>query len=391
MQQLIPTFTAWRVLQAGTREIVDAIVAPEHRGPSEQLAGALRAWPGAWYWPARDHGHLVLIRDTAPESRRERWLLHLILIGVTVLCTLGAGAMLAGAWTPPAVATYYGTPNLLGRIIYEVAVTVQSGAQFFFSMYHGDWRDVLAGWSFAAPLLGILLIHELGHYFAARRYAIDTSPPFFLPIPPTVSPIGSLGAFIRLRTPVLDRRQLLDVGAAGPLAGFVVALGVLVWGYLTSDAVAYGLDTSSTYVVFAGRTIALGDSLLTHGFRSLFFPHAEALHLSLPAFAGWVGMFITGLNLLPLSQLDGGHVLYGLLGRRQAFMGLLTLGALLVLAQYHWTWYVWVALALFLGGGRVSHPSVMAPDRPVPRSRHAVAWLCIVVFFLTFVPVPFQL
>jgi Peptidase family M50 len=391
VNQLTPTFSAWRVVQAGTREVIDAIVAPEHRGPSPQLAEALRQWKGAHYWPSRDHGHLILIRDTSVKSRRERWLLHLVLASVTVLCTLGAGAMLAGAWVPPDSPSLYGaSQNLLGRIVFEMAGMIQAGGQFFLSMSHGDWRDVLAGWSFAVPLLGILLIHELGHYFAARRYAIDTSPPYFLPIPPTISPIGSLGAFIRLRSPVLDRRQLLDVGAAGPLAGFIVAVGVLVWGYLTSEQVPFGLDTSTTYVLYAGRTIGLGDSLLTQAFRDLFFPGAEAVHLSLPAFAGWVGMFITGLNLLPLSQLDGGHILYGLLGRRQAFMGLITLAALVILAQYHWTWYVWVVLALLVGGGRVSHPSVMAPSRPVPRSRHLVAWLCIVIFALTFVPVPFQ-
>lgn len=391
MNQLTPTFAAWRVVQAGSRVIVDAIVAPEHRGPSSELAAALARWRGAYYWPARDHGHLILIRQTEAAGRRERWWLHTLLIAVTVLCTLGAGAMLAGAWLPPNPPSLVGgSQNLLGRIVFEIAGMIQGGGQYFLSMYNGDWRDVLAGWSFAAPLLGILLIHELGHYFAARRYAIDTSPPFFLPIPPTVSPIGSLGAFIRLRSPVLDRRQLLDVGAAGPLAGFVVALGVMIWGYLTSESVPFGLETSATYVSFAGRTIGLGDSVLTQAFRDHFFPAAQAVHLSLPAFAGWVGMFITGLNLLPLSQLDGGHVMYGLLGKRQSLMGLLTLAGLVVLAQYHWTWYVWVALALLLGGGRVSHPSVMAPDRPVPRSRHLIAWLCIIIFVLTFVPVPFQ-
>lgn len=391
MNQLTPTFASWRVVQAGTREIIDAIVAPEHRGPSPELAQALRGWKGAFYWPARDHGHLILVRETGVAGRRERWLLHALLFGVTVLCTLGAGAMLAGAWLPPTGPSLVGgSENLLGRIVFEIAGMIQAGGQFFLSMYNGDWRDVMAGWSFAVPLLGILMIHELGHYFAARRYAIDTSPPFFLPIPPTVSPIGSLGAFIRLRSPVLDRRQLLDVGAAGPLAGFVVAVGVMIWGYVTSQRVPFGFETSATYVVFAGRSIALGDSLLTQAFRDFFFPAAEAVHLSLPAFAGWVGMFITGLNLLPLSQLDGGHVLYGLLGKRQSFMGLLTLGGLIVLAQYHWTWYVWVALALAVGGGRVSHPSVMAPERPVPKSRHLIAWLCIIIFILTFVPVPFK-
>ena len=387
---LTPMLLAWRVVPAGSREIIDAIVAPEHRAPSPRLATALDGWAGAHYWPARDHGHLVLVRRTA-EARPERWILHTALAAVTVLCTLGAGAALAGTWMPPNEPFIRGTQNVVGRVAYALAGIIQSGGQFFVNMVHGEWRQVLAGWSFAAPLLAILLIHELGHYFAARRYAIDTSPPFFLPIPPSISPIGSLGAFIRLRSPVLDRRQLLDVGAAGPLAGFVVALGVLVWGYMTSRAGQLGPETSATYVLFAGRPIALGDSYLTHVFRDHFFHGAEAVHLSLPAFAGWVGAFITGLNLLPLSQLDGGHVLYGMLGKRQALVGLLAVAGLLILAQYHWAWYVWVVLALGVGGGRVSHPSVMAPERPVPGSRRIIAWLCILVFVLTFVPIPFEL
>lgn len=389
LDRIVPMFSAWRTVPAGSREVIDAIVAPEHRGPSGPLAEALKDWRGAYYWPGPERGHLVLIREVQ-ETRRERWLLHAVLMAVTVLCTLGAGAALAGSWTPPQEPFIGGAQNLLGRVAYTLAGTVEAGVQFFLNMSRGEWRYVLAGWSFAVPLLGILLIHELGHYFAARRYAIDTSPPFFLPIPPTLSPIGSLGAFIRLRSPVLDRRQLLDVGATGPLAGFVIALGVLIWGYSTSMAVPVGIDTSATYVVFAGRPIALGDSLLTQAFRDLFFHGAEAVHLSLPAFAGWVGAFITGLNLLPMSQLDGGHVLYGMMGRRQAIVGLLAIAALLVLAQWHWAWYVWVVLALLVGGGRVGHPSVMVPDRPVPRSRRLVAWLCVVVFVLTFVPIPFQ-
>src|SRR6185295_4685250 len=161
-----------------------------------------------------------------------------------------------------------------------------------------------------------------------RRYHIDVSPPYFLPIPPSLSPIGTLGAFIRLRSPVLDRRQLLDVGAAGPLAGFVVTLAVLVWGYLTSHVSAAmpaglsGAGSATSWISFAGEPIGLGDSVLTHLLRRWALGDAAVVHLSLPAFAGWVGAFITGLNLLPLSQLDGGHVLYGLLGRRQSAVGL---------------------------------------------------------------------
>jgi hypothetical protein len=374
LDDLTLTFDAWRTHALGGREYTEALVRPEHRGPSPALAEALAAWPGRHYWADQEHTHLVLIRSLGP-ARRERWLIHGILFGLTVICALGAGAVLAGGWTPAE------PPGLAGVVV--------GGVRFFEQLGGGGWRDLVAGWPFAVPLLGILLVHELGHYFAARRYAIDASPPYFLPVPPNLSPIGSLGAYIRLRSPVLDRRQLLDVGAAGPLAGFALTLVVLVWGFATSEATAPGLAPARSFVMLAGERVGLGDSLLVAAFRQLFLPGAQSVHLSLPAFAGWVGAFITGLNLLPLSQLDGGHVLYGLLGRRQAAVGFVTLLALLLLAQLSWNWYVWVAVALFIGGGGWAHPSVLAPARSVPPGRRWVGWLAVAVFVVTFVPVPF--
>ncbi len=369
MDQLTATFDVWRVVRLGGREFIDAVVAAPHRAPSEPLARALAAWPGRWYWADPARGQLVLVRPLAP-ARRERWWLHAGLFALTVLCALGAGLALTG--DPLA------TGGPLG-----------GAAHFAQRMYRGEWRLLGAGWQFAAPLLGILLVHELGHYIAARRYAIDASPPYFLPVPPTVSPIGSLGAFLRLRSPVHDRRQLLDVGAAGPLAGFVMTVLVLAWGYLGSEPMEPGLEPLRTFVILAGEPVALGDSLLTLLVRELLHPGAASLHLSLAAFAGWVGAFVTGLNLLPLSQLDGGHVVYAMFGRRQATAGLLTLIALLVLAQYSWNWYVWVAFALFVGGGGWTHPSVIDPSVGVERSRTRIGWLAIGVFVLTFVPIPF--
>jgi Zn-dependent protease len=374
MKGLIPSFEAWRVLRLGSSEVIDALVAPEHRGPSPALRAGLDGWPGAWYWLDAERTQLVLIRQTAAR-KAERWLLHGALLALTVVCSLGAGAALAGSWYPS-------LGHGLGGVVTGVAT-------FFRDIGRDGWRMAAAGWSFAFPLLGILLVHELGHYFAARRYAIDVSPPFFLPIPPNLSPIGSLGAFLRLRSPVLDRRQLLDVGAAGPLAGFVAALGVLVWGYATSAADP-GSGASGDHVTFAGTTIELGQSLLTRGLRAVILPGAHDVALSLPAFAGWVGAFVTGLNLLPLSQLDGGHVLYGLIGRRQASVALATVAGLLWLAQYSPSWYIWVVLSLLIGGGKWTHPTVAVPERPVPPSRRWIGWLCVALFVLTFVGVPFR-
>ena len=380
MDQLIPLLSAWRVMRLGTREVVDALVLPEHRGGSPALKGLLDAWPGRWYWGDPQETRLVMVR-ALPGSRTPRWWLHALLLLLAVLFALGAGAALAGVWYPPVVPGFRGVFLGIG--------------QFFRDVVQGEWRQLLEGWAFAVPLLAILLVHESGHYFAARRYNIDVSLPYFLPIPPTLSPIGTLGAFIRLRSPVLDRRQLLDVGAAGPLAGFVVALGVLIWGYLTSNTTAampVGLHPGSgatSWIAFAGEPIGLGDSILTHLLRQWTFGHAAAVHLSLPAFAGWVGAFITGLNLLPLSQLDGGHILYGLLGRHQRTVALTAVAVLLVLAQRSPNWYVWVAMTFLIGGGRWSHPSVVVPERHVPASRRWVGLASVVVFVLTFVPVPF--
>lgn len=382
MDQLIPLLSAWRVMRLGTREVVDALVLPEHRGGSAALLPLLAAWPGAWYWADRERTRLVLVR-ALPGARRPRWALHALLFALAVLFALGAGAALAGVWYPPSAPGFRGVFTEVG--------------QLFVGLAEGEWRLVVQGWSFAVPLLAILVVHESGHYVAARRYNIDVSPPFFLPIPPTLSPIGTLGAFIRVRSPVVDRRQLLDVGAAGPLAGFVVALGVLVWGYLTSHttaampaALSPGISATS-WVSFAGEPIALGDSILTHLLRRWAFGNAAAVHLSLPAFAGWVGAFITGLNLLPLSQLDGGHILYGLLGRRQRGVALATVFALLALSSQSPNWIVWVAMTFLIGGGRWSHPSVVVPGRQVPPSRRWVGLASVVVFLLTFVPIPFAI
>jgi hypothetical protein len=380
MDELLPLLDAWRIMRLGTREVVDGLVAPRHQGPSPELRKVLAGWRGGWYWAEPGRQRIILIHSTA-EAKPPRWSLHAFLFAVTIVCSLGAGAALAGVWYP------FNAPGFAG--------VFTAAARFFTGVGLGDWRLLGYGWTFAVPLLGILLVHESGHYVAARRYDIDASPPFFLPIPPTLSPIGSLGAFIRLRSPVLDRRQLLDVGAAGPLAGFVVAVAVLVWGYRLSEVgVApplgvIGHSAIAGWVEFAGQPIGLGESLLTHWVRLAVLPGTGVVHLSLPAFAGWVGAFITGLNLLPLSQLDGGHVLYGLLGRHQRVVAGATVLLLLLLAQYSLSWLVWVAMTFLIGGGRWTHPSVVVPEREVPAGRRWVGLACVAVFLITFVPIPF--
>lgn len=368
-------FATWRSQNlAGSRDVVDGVLLPEHRGPSLDLAAFLATWPGAWYWGDDAQTRLVLVRGSA-TPRPERWLWHGALLFLTIICTLAAGAVLTHSWTPP---TGRGLSGMVGSTI-----------QFAEFVVSGGWRRLLPGWEFAAPLLGILLVHEMGHYFAARRYALDVSPPYFLPVPPNLSLIGNLGAFLRIRSPVYDRRQLLDVGAAGPLAGFVVALAVLYWGYLGSTRVPTALDGPSL-IALSGAPIMLGESLLTHYLRDWVIPGTGPVMLSPMAFAGWVGMFVTALNLLPLSQLDGGHVIYGLLGRRQAVVSFLAALGLIWLGQAAPMWWLWAALTFVIGGGKWSHPSVVLPDRPVLFRGRITGIACVVVFILTFVPVPFR-
>ena len=370
-------FEAWRAVPlAGSRDVLDGVVRQEYRGGSPQLKAFLAKWPGAWYWADDARSRLVLIKGTA-TSRPERWLWHGALLFLFIVCTLGAGATVAGLLRPVS------HPGLGGAV-----TGVVEFIEFFFS---GGWRLVLdSGWEFAAPLLSILLVHELGHYFTARRYAIDVSPPYFIPVPPNLSPIGGLGAFIRLRSPVYDRRQLLDVGASGPLAGFIVAVGVLLWGYQLSHRVAMPGLADSSFILFAGHPILLGDSLLSHALREWLIPGTGSVLLAPQALAGWVGLFITGLNLLPLSQLDGGHVAYGLAGKRQRWIAMAVAGGLVYLGTRGAPmWYIWAALTFAIGGGKWSHPEVVVPDRTVQRAGMITGLACLVVFVLTFVLVPF--
>lgn len=362
-------FLAWRTTQLRDRQVVDALVHPAHAGPSPELAGTLAAWPGTAYWADEVDGrHLVLTRQRQRAS--ERWALHAALLLATLFTTTYAGAILAGALPPG---------HLLG-LFSELALT----------------RDALGAWvaglPFSLPLIAILLAHELGHYVTARRYGLDASPPYFIPVPLWPSFIGTMGAFIRLRTILSDRRQLLDVGAAGPYAGFVVALPALAIGLARSEPVPAEVGLQGMVIWFGALPVEVGDSLLTLALRALVGVGTGSIALDPMAFAGWVGMMVTMLNLLPIAQLDGGHVLYAALPRWHGRLALGFWGILLVLGWFAWPgWAVWAVLVLALSRGRLSHPPVLDPVRPVPRSRNALAIGALLLFAITFAPVPFRI
>jgi membrane-associated protease RseP (regulator of RpoE activity) len=263
---------------------------------------------------------------------------------------------------------------------------------------------VRGGFPFAGSLVAILFTHEMGHYVLARRYGVRATLPYFIPVP---FGAGMLGAVIRMRSPIPSRRATLDIGAAGPLAGLAIAVPLLLLGLSLSEvreigapAVASALQSPYALVraLLAGEPIRgtsgelvfFGDSAVTWAAARLVFGALPAGHdvvLHPVAFAAWLGLLVTTLNLVPVGQLDGGHVLYALFGRRRARLVGRAVSAALLAAGIFWTWswLVWWGLSRFVIG--LGHPPALA-EEPLGPGRKAIAWLSLALFLLTFVPVP---
>ena len=236
-----------------------------------------------------------------------------------------------------------------------------------------------AGLPFAITLMGILLAHELGHFFACRHHHIHSSYPFFIPFPTL---IGTLGAFILIRSPIRTTRALFDVGASGPLVGFFVALPALIFGILQSKYVPGLAGPHAEFV--------LGTPLIVRLVAGFLHPGAMAGNLLLHPVgrAAWVGLFATSLNLLPAAQLDGGHILRSLSVRAHRFSSLLLPVGLILLGYLHfWMgWYIWGMLLL---GIRFFRTLPIYHPEPLDAGRRAAALLTLMVFILCFMPAPF--
>jgi len=237
----------------------------------------------------------------------------------------------------------------------------------------------LAGLPFAVSLLSILLVHELGHYFVARAYGVPVSLPYFIPMP--ISLFGTMGAFIRMKAPPTNRRVLVSIAAAGPLAGLMLAIPILIIGLLLSEVTP--LPTGELLLMEGNSLLYLGLKFLIFG-RVLPSGGVDVM-LHPIAMAGWVGLLVTGLNLIPAGQLDGGHIVYALLGERARWLTWLIIGAMLVLGFVWDGWFLWAGL-IFVFGRRPAAPldAITTLDRP----RQVLAVLVIIVFILIFTPVP---
>ena len=301
----------------------------------------------------------------SPVPRDRLWLHALLFVLVGVTTTVAGGEYYAGYVTD------------LGSRTYDGSI----------------WTYILGGLWFSVPTLLILTCHEMGHYVAARLYGVRTSLPYFLPLP-SVIPVpglglvgiglfGTLGAVIRIREPLRFKRQVFDIGIAGPLAGVAIAVPAMVLSIAASRLVRY---TPS------GGAIYFGEPLLMRLIESWFFTPRAGYELNMhPAgFAAWFGLFLTGLNLIPVGQLDGGHVAYACLGRHARWLTWLSIGTAAVLAvAVSPTWFFWlglIGLMLRLFGFR--HPPVLDEEAPLGAARWALALLAIVIFALCFIPDP---
>lgn len=240
-----------------------------------------------------------------------------------------------------------------------------------------DPLQVYKGLPFSVTLLGILLAHELSHYLSSRKHRVEATLPYFIPAPTL---FGTFGAFIKMKSPIATRNALMDIGASGPIAGFVLSVFACVFGLFFSNVAPVGR--------LAGG-FRLGDSLLFGWLSKLIVGPVPAdfdVVLNPIAFAGWIGFFVTSLNLIPVGQLDGGHIAYALLGERHANVSKVLIGVLVLLGFFVWEgWMVWAVLLIILG---FRHPPIMYSTIPLDPKRKLIGWLALVIFVLTFTPVP---
>lgn len=286
-----------------------------------------------------------LVQET--ETPRPRLLLHVLLFLATVATTVTAGALQQG----------------VNPLLHPL--------------------DLYRGIPFSFTLLLILGTHEMGHYLVSRRHHLIVTLPYFIPAPPIPFIVGTFGAFIKIRSPIQDKRALLDVGCAGPLTGVAFSIPVILVGLRLSTV---------TLSPQGSDGLVLGEPLLFQILSWLVFGQLspeQNIILHPMAFAGWIGLLVTALNLIPVGQLDGGHVAYALWPERHRLISWSCLILLVVSGLLFWQgWLFWAVLLYFLG---LRHPPPAYDWVPLDRRRRILGIITIIVFILTFTPAPFKL
>ena len=297
---------------------------------------------GQIYLKVKESKESVILR--IPKIPRIHWVLFLL----TVFTTLLAGAMMEGAriWENPI--------------------------------------EIFRGLPFSITLMLILGTHEFGHYYYAQKHKVEATLPYFIPAPPFLFLIGTFGAFIKIKSPIYRKDALLQIGAAGPIAGFVIAVPALIIGLLLSDVVEK---------MNIQGALMLGDSILMKVLTWITHPgllETQDIMLHPIAFAGWIGLLVTMLNLLPIGQLDGGHVAYAMLGNKQNLVAKVAMLALIPLSFLSLNWLVWGLLILFLMRS-TKHPPIQDINAPLSEQNKQIGYICLVIFILCFIPAPFKI
>jgi membrane-associated protease RseP (regulator of RpoE activity) len=314
------------------------------------------------------------------QRPRERYWLHVLLLLATCFTTLIVGARMQYNFM-------HGLPPL-------------TPGNDFIPFFPVGWvltdpSRLLLGIPFSATLLVILLAHEMGHYLLCRYYGVRATLPFFIPAP---TMIGTLGAVIRIKAPIRSRAALFDIGIAGPIAGFVVAAPILAVALNLSKPLPHGMGASDLQLGFPPIFYLMHEVLRSvspnHAVATLSL-HRVCLHPT--AIAAWVGMYATALNLLPSSQLDGGHIVYALAPRAHRFISWATVFALVYLGrlghardQSNYQWWFWAALLVVMNV--LTYRQRQAPNYPLlPANRWALAFVALILLMLTFTVSPFQI
>ena len=303
-------------------------------------------------------GYPGYLPTAPPPPHAPRWVLALALFCLTFFTTTTLGPVFWATTRTDVITPFF--PFVSPELVREVWTNL----------------DMLKlGLSFSVPALLILLAHELGHYIACRRYGLPSTLPYFLPLPWM---LGTLGAFIRIRAPLRNRKELFDVGVAGPIAGFVMLLPFLFYGVARSTPAE--LEVAQGTLFLPGRSLAVDlVGRIFHG------PLGDGMVLDLHPFAlaAWFGLLATSINLIPLGQLDGGHILYAVSRRWQRRLAPLVWIGLAVAGRMWPGWWVWCALTLVFG---IFHPRVQNETVPLSRGRMLVAALAFVILILSFMP-----
>jgi len=316
----------------------------------------------------RDGKEIVVAQHGIVQPTASKTSTNVILLGLTILSTLYVGIQYAGG---EELAT------ALNRFDGDLLRAVMSNPAF-----------ILNGLPYVFALLGILGVHEMGHYVAARLHKANVTLPYFIPMP---FGLGTMGAVIRLKSPIKNRRQLFDIGVAGPLAGLAIAIPLLMIGLMTSPVQFVG-----TPVVGSQEGNSILYALLKFIIKGQWLPGGGYdVIVNAVAFPAWFGLIVTMINLLPIGQLDGGHVIYALFGRTQwrvanvVLLVLIALGAYLAVAtkQLLNVWLLWALLSQVFG---LRHPPPLDDITPLDRKRKLIGYATIVVFVLIFTPVPFS-